>query len=254
MKNLIYILFVAAAIASCSKNKDNIKAPEKKILLARSTSVSNTGTNKSIIEYTYDDAGRTTSVIQNKGTASELTYTLTYDAGGNITKLRFVNRGSNGNDYTYDDQNRIISRQGYYDDGSRGSRSAYTYFADRVEELWYDATNTLTNKYQYFYTPDKKDIASEKRFLPSGELTSDLTYTYNAAVKAAPNGLSGTIANKSEHVLEKTVWVQHYNAGKTITQTYNYKSNADGYPESMEYKTSEYPTSSYSYTYEYIVK
>lgn len=252
MKNLIRILLITTAIASCSKNKEEIKVADKKTLLTRSTSVSNTG-SKTINEFTYDDAGRVISVIQSKGTASELTYTLTYDTKENIATMRFVNRGSNGYDYTYDNQNRISSRQGYYDDGSKGSRSDYSYFADRVEELLYDATNTLTNKYQYFYTADKKNMASEKRFLPSGELTSDLTYTYSA-LKATNNGLKSITLIKNENALEKTVWVQHYNSGKTVTQTYSYQGNADGYPASAVYTSSEYPTSSTSITYEYIVK
>ncbi|GAB3426122.1 hypothetical protein [Niabella aquatica] len=249
MKHLFILLLIACTLFSCSKNKDDVKQPEKKYFLSRTNTVSGTysGTN----EYTWNDQDRLTGQIQDKGRSSETVITYDYDSKGNITSLRYPNLGSNRWEYAYDAQGRLATKQGYNNDGAKGILYQYNYYADRVEEVLPGGA-----KYVYTWSADKKSVASYKTYNSSGTLVQEYQYVYSKTVKNAYYG-SGQVSflNKSDFATESYVITNYYNgvAGTPVTYTYTYEANSDGYPVTSSRRSSDNSTV-YTTIYEYIIK
>lgn len=249
MKNLLFIPIVAAAFVSCSKKKEDVKAPEKKYLLSRTSTVS--GTYTGINEYSWDNQNRLTGQIQDKGRSSEIVVVYDYDSKGNMIKLRYPNLDSNRWEYVYDAQGGLTTKQGYGNDGAKGTLYQYNYYADRVEEVLPSGA-----KYVYTWGADKKSVASYKTYNSSGTLVQEYQYIYSKTVKNVYFG-TGQISflNRSDFATESYV-VTNYNngvAGTPVTYTYTYEANSDGYPVTSSRRSSDNSTV-YTTTYEYIIK
>ena len=256
MKNINpYFLFAFAAIlafSSCSKDKDvTTDPPTKNILLSRSSS----GT--SVNRCNRDNTGRLLSYIQSEGTAAKDSLAFTYDASGNVTVMRWlIYSASAKNEYTYDSKGKLITRLGYSTNGNLAGTTNFTYFDDRMEELRTYSDNS-TNKYVYFYTPDKKNIAEFKLYGTSGKVAEESTYTYSN-VKAPRIGYEQLSGYTNLNLAEKTVTTTYNNSVPnsipvTITYTRKIIANADGYPTSVEYAASNSTVTSTT-VYEYIIK
>ncbi|MGE8291239.1 MAG: hypothetical protein ACN6ON_06160 [Sphingobacterium sp.] len=141
-KFFIPALLIAITAISCKKDNSVPEVPEKKVLLARTSTSYIYDGSTAITEYTYDNNGRIVSELEDKGTANEQLVSYTHDSRGNIAAQKFPNRGSLRTEYTYDNQNRMISSQKYATDGSKDEKRTYTYYENRIEEI-------LTSKADY---------------------------------------------------------------------------------------------------------
>jgi len=257
MKNINpYFLLAFAAIlafSSCSKDKDVIPDPATKNILV-SRSVTGTG---AVSRYNRDNTGRLLSYIQSEGTKAKDSIALTYDASGNISMMRWlIYSAAAKNEYTYDAKGKLITRLGYTTDGKASSTGTFTYYEDRYEELRTYIDNS-TNKYVYFYTPDKKNIAEFKLYGTSGKVAEESTYTYGN-IKALRFGYEQAAGFSNQNMAEKTVTTTYNNSVPgsipvTVTSFRKMVANADGYPTSIEYSASNSTTTSTT-VYEYIVK
>lgn len=247
MRNLLFILLIAASICSCKKDKDATPQP-KTFLVSRATTVS--GSNTSVMRYNRSNDGRLLSYI---GPAEADSVALTYDARGHIATLRFTRYGQNGYDYSYDDKGRVALSQGYNNDGTKGVLSTFTYFDDRVEEMLLYPGNLL-NKKIYTYTPDKKNIASFKWIGTSGNVAEEESYTYSN-VKAPIYGYEEIRPQSGEKCVENTTRISYTGgvAGAPVTFFRKIVANSDGYPASIENSSSNSASVSTT-TYEYIGK
>lgn len=256
MKNINPYLMVAVAailfLSSCSKDKEiTPDLPAKNVLVKRS--VSGTSVNR----YNRDNSGRLLSYIVAEGVAWKDSIGLTYDSNGNITMMRWLIYSAGAkNEYTYDAKGKLISRLGYSTDGKLAATSNYSYFEDRMEELRTYTDNSI-NRYVYFYTPDKKNIAEFKLYGTSGKVAEESTYTYST-IKAPKFGYEQLSGYFSENLPEKTVTTIYNNSvsGSTPVTTTHFRkitANADGYPATIEYSSSN-STSVSTTSYEYIVK
>ena len=168
-----------------------------------------------------------------------------------MTRLRYPNLGSNRWEYTYDAQGRLATKQGYGNDGAKGTWYQYNYYADRAEEVLPSGA-----KYVYTSSADKKSVASYKTYNSSGTLVQEYQYVYSKTVKNVYSG-TGQVSflNKSDFATESYV-VTNYNNGvaaRPVTYTYTYEANSDGYPVTSSRSNSDNSTV-YTTTYEYIIK
>ncbi|MGE9312220.1 hypothetical protein ACLOAU_11250 [Niabella sp. CJ426] len=245
MKNLLLILMLAVVV-SCGKDEE-LPQP-KTILVSQSTTVSTSATT--VVKYNRNASGR----LLSYGSSSKDSVAIDYDARGNISAMRFTYLNQNRWEYTYDGQNRLVSKQGYNSDGTKGSEAVFTYFDDRLEMLQ-TYPNGSTNKHVYFYTADKKNVSNYKLYGTSGKVAQDETYTISN-VKAPRFGYEAVNGFINTNASEKTVRVEYDNSlpdspAKTTTFFSKIVANESGYPASIEYSASN-STAISTRNYDYI--
>jgi YD repeat-containing protein len=254
MKNIItqsiIVLGIVLVLAACTKEKNiTPEKPVKQYFIIKSTS----GT--SITRYNRDNNGRLTSIIAEDGKATKDSITLGYDSRGNIASYNWMLYSApSRNEYTYDASGKLVERKGYAKDGS-SAISTFAYFEDRVEHTINYSNGTNVNI--YYYTPDKKNIASMKVIGTSGKVAEEQVYTYSRA-KAIKYGTEKLNGYENENLVEKTVVTTYNNAvpGSTPVTYTNYRKitvNEDNYVTSIEYSASN-STSTSTTVYEYMVK
>lgn len=246
MKHFLLILMITVGIASCGKDED--LPQQKTILVSQSTTVSTATTT--VMKYNRDAGGR----LLSYGSSAKDSVALDYDVRGNISVMRFTYLNQNRWEYTYDGQHRLISKQGYNSDGTRGSEGIFTYFDDRVEMLQTYA-NGSTNKHVYFYTADKKNISNYKLYGSSGKLAQEEIYTISNA-KAPRLGYEALNGFVNANATEKTVRIEYDNSlpdspSKTTVFFSKIVANENGYPASIEYSASNSSSVS-TRTYDYL--
>lgn len=181
---LLAIALIALFTFSCSSDDDNkIVAPQAK-LVKKEVSVQNSGSTNTTT-YTYDALGR----LQKKAaTDEEITYTR--NPAGKIVQALIVSTGADRIvTYFYDNQARLIKTEKKLGSTLEEKRT-FTYYIDRYVEQYYDIDGSNVWEYVYYYSADKKNIASRKRNYGGGNGPFDeITYTYDNKVgleKIAP--------------------------------------------------------------------
>jgi len=251
-KLFILVLLIATLAASCKKDDNTPETREKKVLLAR-TNTTYYDNSTMINEYTYDDNGRIVSTVENKGATNEQLITYTYDSKGNMAAQKFPNKGSLRNEYSYDNQNRMILVQRYLADGGNNGKSTYAYYDDRIEETRTSKAGN-NSKQLITYTPDKKNIGNLKIYDINGRLWIEQTFTH-ATIKDPINTVSPpTPYALGINLVEKTVSVDYDDPTNPVTDTYifSYVADTNGFPSKVtEMSNGKFHSTT---TYEYIVK
>lgn len=243
---LIITLITSMVCFSCKKEETS---NTKTTLLHKRSFVQGTASWGEEIQ--YDARGKVTGII---ATNSELTlnYTATLErnSDGKVSRLTFNNNRGHYI-YEHDSRGKLVKTNSYYGSGALASYETYGYFDDRYETSTYNSTGLFTGKSIYYYTADKKNIATKKQYNSSAVQTQEITYTY---AEGKNNYLvyveSSPFINGNMIATETT---KTFSPANTVTATTSYTYNAEGYAETSN-KTSTNGMAPLNGKYEYTTK
>jgi len=244
MKTHTLLLFaILLGLSACKKEEAK---KDKTILLHKRSFVQ--GTASWSEELQYDANGKVTGFIATNS-APTLNYTGTFERNseGNVSRLTFSD-GRGHTIYEHDARGRLVKSSGYSSTGTLSSYEIHTYFDDRYETTVFNNSGNATNKLIYYYTADKKNIATRKQYNSSGVQTQEISYTYAegknnyvALMQSSPFIAANMIATE----VTKT-----FSPSATSTATASYTYNADGYAATIN-KTYTNGFAPLTGTYEY---
>jgi len=180
IKQLLYIIFMVVAIASCGKDKDTPASAAKTTFMFKWTWVYGTnGANNGSESYTLDNANKlSSSVYQNSEIAPvPVTTTYTRNAAGQVIKSQW---SSGYRTYEYNASGQLSKSSLYRtSDGTLVNYFVFNYSADGYERVSYSAAGVAGSKVVFTYTTDKKNIAKEVWYYANGSVSNQNDYSYH---------------------------------------------------------------------------
>jgi RHS repeat-associated protein len=198
--------------------------------------------------YSYDDAGRVTSIVaKNAASATVSYYNYLFDNADRVTQESWGSGASSGtHTYGYDTTNQLTSADGvtyaYDSNGNRTTQGTQTYQTgtsnrttnDGTYTYTYDGEGNLTQKSKgtgletWYYTYDQRNLLTSVRETTNGTTNEfAATYTYDAlGRRVQQDRWDGTSTVTTEYAFDATgqVWAE-LNGSNAVQYRY---LNGDG--------------------------
>jgi RHS repeat-associated protein len=141
-------------------------------------------------KYTYDKAGRLTSLINTDASGKAVnSYVYTYDRAGNmLTKAD----GTSVTTYSYDNENRLIN---VVYPGSDSVSYEYDGSGNRLYET--ETANGSTSTTKYFY--DKANLLTSAKVINGDTVTENTVYSYDVNGNETAKATGGTTVLKNSY-------------------------------------------------------